>query len=156
LKEEHGEKERHMAKASLKSEELREVRSSLNKSLRTVGEDASNLRTMLGKSLRKIDKYSTASRNGQSPIHSTTDVDTEQSNPDEEILQVNGEHSPKIGQSPKNHRRSASGSIRSRRLVGTSPEKVKHLNGTDSVIMNGHAEDQSPTRRYRRIRKSVT
>lgn len=153
LREEQGEKEWHMTKAALKTEELREVRSSLDKSLRTVGEDASNLRSMLGKSLRKIDKYSSGSRKGQSPSQSTTDVDTEQSNPDEEILQINGENSPKIIPSSKNHRQSASG--RSRKSLGKSPEKAKYVNGNDLVVTNGYAEDHSPTRRIRRARKPL-
>lgn len=140
----------------MKSEELRDVRTSLDKSLHTVGEDATNLRTMLGKSLRRIDKYTESTRKGQ-PM-SVSDLETDHSNVDDEVAKVNGNHSNNNEQTPKNHHRKASGNLRTRRSLGKSPEKAIHQNGTNLVVTNGHSDsqsDHSPTRRFRRARKSI-
>lgn len=153
LQAERSERERQTTKAALKSEELRDVRTSLDKSLRTVGEDAGNLRTMLGKSLRRIDKYTETTRKVQ-PM-TVSDLDTDQSNLDEEFLKANGNHSTKVDQSP-NHFRRSSANLRTRRSLGKSPEKIVHQNGVDADVTNGHSEaDLSPTRRIRRSRKSI-
>lgn len=154
LNAERNEREKETNKAAMKTEELRDVRTSLDKSLRTVGEDASNLRTMLGKSLRKIDKYTESSRKGQ-PM-AVSDLETEQSTADEEFRTLNGNYSTHSDESPKNHVRRSSGNLRARRSLGKSPEKVVIHNGTDSNLTNGHNDiDLSPTRRMRRTRKSI-
>jgi len=153
---ERSERERQSTKAAVKSEELRDVRESLDKSLRTVGEDATNLRTMLGKSLRRIDKYTESNRKGQ-PL-SVSDLETDQSNIDDEIIKVNGHQPANDEQTTKYHHRKASGGLRTRRSLGKSPEKVAHQNGSNGVVANGYSdslEEQSPTRRFRRPRKSI-
>lgn len=167
LKTERVAKEMQASKASMKTEEIREVRTSLDKSLRTVEEDANNLRSMLGKSLRKIDRYTDAIRRGDLQSATETDGSTndEGSVPDGDYRKSN---SAKYARLVKRHARSTSAhvNLKDRYSLGrTSPDKAvpsgvianhSTVNGTDSGTDNVDLQVISPVRRYRKGRKSVS
>lgn len=148
-------------KAAVKSDEIREVRQSLGKSLQAVEEDATNLRSMLGKSLRKIDRYTEAIRRNEEPSPST---DTDGSTADAYNMRPSEE--AKYLRSSKRRTRSASRMNSKERdgTLGLSPSA--HTTSSEIIVKNSEmiredlapevsAEIQSPLRRYRGSRKSV-
>ena len=166
LQYEREEKVLQTNKAAVKSDEIREVRHSLGKSLQAVEEDANNLRSMLGKSLRKIDRYTEAIRRNEVPPPSTdTDGSTVDAYPRQPIDRSSEE--AKYLRSSKRRTRSASHTnLKERdRTHGLSPSASQAP--SSNVIVNNSeivrdvsapevsAEVQSPLRRYRRARKSV-
>ena len=165
LQNEREEKKIQTSKAAVKSDEIREVRQSLGKSLQAVEEDANNLRSMLGKSLRKIDRYTEAIRRNEVPPPTTdTDGSTVDAYPRQPIDRSSEE--AKYLRSSKRRTRSASHmNLKQRdRTLGMSPSA--HEPSSDNIINHSEvvredlapevtADIQSPLRRYRRPRKSV-
>lgn len=165
LQNEREEKAMESNKAAIKSDEIREVRQSLGKSLQAVEEDANNLRSMLGKSLRKIDRYTEAIRRNEIPPPSTdTDASTVDAYPRQQIDQTSEE--AKYLRSSKRRTRSASHTnLRERSRTHGVPSSIR--TPSSDVIGNNLKVDhedlalelapelQSPLRRYRRSRKSV-
>lgn len=153
-------------KAAIKSDEIREVRQSLGKSLQAVEEDANNLRSMLGKSLRKIDRYTEAIRRNEVPPPSTdTDGSTVDAHPRQRIDQASEE--AKYLRSSKRRTRSASHmNLKERGRTHGVPSSIR-TPSSDVIRNNSNKVDQddmtlelapelqSPLRRYRRSRKSV-
>ena len=159
------EKAKESNKAAIKSDEIREVRQSLGRSLQAVEEDANNLRSMLGKSLRKIDRYTEAIRRNEIPPPSTdTDGSTVDVYPRQQIDQVSEEG--KHLRSSKRRTRSASHmNLKERGRTHEVPSLIR-APSSDVIGDNfkGDREDvtlelapdrQSPLRRYRRSRKLV-
>ena len=150
----------------MKNDEIREVRSSLDKSLRTVEEDANNLRSMLGKSLRKIDRYTDAIRRGD--LQSTTETETSANETEIPDGYQRKPHSEKYAKLVKRHARAATAHVdlNDRYSLGrSSPEKMssseKYVNyssvdGTDSGTNGLGSHASSPVRRYRKGRKSAS
>lgn len=169
LLNERDEKEKQYNKVAVKSDEIREVRQSLGKSLQAVEEDANNLRSMLGKSLRKIDRYTEAIRRNEVPPPSTdTDGSTVDGYPRQQIDQSSEE--AKYLRLAKRRTRSASRGLNSKergsRTVGVTSSSTR-APSSDVIVNNSKVdredlaldlpspEVQSPLRRYRRARKSV-
>ena len=165
LQTEREEKAMESNKVAIKSDEIREVRQSLGKSLQAVEEDANNLRSMLGKSLRKIDRYTESVRRNEIPPPSTdTDGSTVDAHPRQQIDQSSEE--AKHLRSSKRRTRSASHTNLKER---SKTHGVSSSNRTPSSDVIGHSskmdhedmtleltpEIQSPIRRYRRSRKSA-
>ena len=157
LETEKVERERQQTLAAVKTEEIREIRGSLDKSLRTVEEDANNLRGMLGKSLHKIDRYTEAIRRGEAP---TTTSDTEDS-----AAEINGEIRKSTRMSRRRTRSASNVKMRDRNSLA-SYSNVKIASDSHHAMTNGHspAKDcnqrvmpqiRSPIRRYRKDRQSV-
>lgn len=152
-------------KAAIKSDEIREVRQSLGKSLQAVEEDANNLRSMLGKSLRKIDRYTEAIRRNEPPLTSTdTEGSTVDTFPRQQIDQSSEE--AKYPRSSKRGTRSAShtnsrerskshGLPSSTRAPSSGVIMSNSRNDYEGVALELSPEIHSPLRRYRRDRKSV-
>lgn len=153
-------------KAAIKSDEIREVRQSLGKSLQAVEEDANNLRSMLGKSLRKIDRYTEAVRRNEVPPPST---DTEGSTVDafsHQQIDQSSEEAKYLRSSKRRTRSEANMKLKERsKTHGMPPSSIRApLSG---VVVNNSKKDyedaalelaperHSPLRRYRRDRKSV-
>lgn len=137
----------------------------MGKSLQAVEEDANNLRSMLGKSLRKIDRYTEAIRRNEIPPPSTdTDGSTVDAYPRQQIDQASEE--AKYLRSTKRRTRSASHTNLKERgkshglssSIRTPPSDVIGNNSKvdhDDMTLELAPELQSPLRRYRRSRKSV-
>lgn len=149
LETERGERERQQNLAAVKTEEIREIRGSLDKSLRTVEEDANNLRGMLGKSLHKIDRYTKAIRRGEVPS-----TDTEGS-----ASELNGEH--RISSRMSRRRTQSASSVRTKtRHSNGSYSNLKLNSDSNHLMTNGmspakdsnHCRPQInvPIRRYRK------
>lgn len=161
LQTEREEKAMESNKVAIKSDEIREVRQSLGKSLQAVEEDANNLRSMLGKSLRKIDRYTEAVRRNEIPPPSTdTDGSTVDAHPRQQINQSSEEakhlRSSKrrthtnLKERSKTHGVSSSNRTPSSDVIGHS-SKMDH----EDMTLELTPEIQSPIRRYRRSRKSA-
>ena len=165
LQTEREEKALESNKVAIKSDEIREVRQSLGKSLQAVEEDANNLRSMLGKSLRKIDRYTEAVRRNEIPPPSTdTDGSTVDAHPRQQIDQSLEE--AKHPRSSNRRTRSASHTNlkeRSKTHAVSSSNRtpssdvIRHSSKMDheDMTLELTPEIQSPLRRYRRSRKSV-
>lgn len=154
LENERAEKMIQSNKAAIKSDEIREVRQSLGKSLLAVEEDANNLRSMLGKSLRKIDRYTDAiRRNGTS-----FSADTDGSTVDEKIDNTSDE-ARHVRSSKRRTRSVAHVNVKERDKLLDAPSPAR--TAPSQIIVNNsdfHRDDSahiSPLRRYRRERQSV-
>lgn len=154
LENEREEKMIQSNKAAIKSDEIREVRQSLGKSLLAVEEDANNLRSMLGKSLRKIDRYTDAIRRNGASLSADTDGSTVDAKID------NTSDDARYVRSSKRRTRSAAHvnvKERDKFLDAPSPART----APSQIIVNNsdfHRDDSehiSPLRRYRRERQSV-
>ena len=147
LENEREEKMIQTNKAAIKSDEIREVRQSLGKSLLAVEEDANNLRSMLGKSLRKIDRYTDAIRRNEAPQSADTDGSTVDGYIDKASEEA------KYPLSSKRRTRSAAHSS------SRTPSSEMIVNNSDlprgDSVPHVSPEIHSPLRRYRRGRKSV-
>ena len=136
--------------AAVKTEEIREIRGSLDKSLRSVEEDANNLRGMLGKSLHKIDKYAKSIRRGEA-----LSTETEES-----ASEINGE----VRKSFRRRTQSASSVRLKHRHSNGSHKKHKLVSESNHVITNGISPEtdskhcrphiNSPSRRYKKMSHS--
>ena len=152
-------------KAAIKSDEIREVRQSLGKSLQAVEEDANNLRSMLGKSLRKIDRYTEAIRCNEAPLPSTdTEGSTADTFPRQQIDQSSEEakslRSTKRGTRSVSHtnprERSKSHGLPSSTRAPSSGVIVRNSRKDyEDVALESSPEVHSPLRRYRKEKKSV-
>jgi len=165
LQTEREEKAMESNKVAIKSDEIREVRQSLGKSLQAVEEDAHNLRSMLGKSLRKIDRYTEAVRRNEIPPPSTdTDGSTVDAHPRQQFDQSSEE--AKYLRSSKRRTRSAShmnlkerskthGISPSNRMPSSDVIGLSSKMDHEDMTLEFTPEIQSPLRRYRRSRKSA-
>ena len=156
IQNEREDKKKELNRASNRSDEIREVRHSLGKSLQAVEEDANNLRGMLGKSLRKIDRYTEAIRRNEAPPSSTN---TDESEVDDfrhrEIDHTLG--SPKHLRLSKRRTRSATQVNLTKRSTALGLTSVSHepSSGVIGSMPDSTSDTQSPFRTYRRSRKSL-